>query len=64
MKRMFTVWFAASFATLIVSSVAPALCSPVENEVADSAEEFGKLEERVRALEAIVQALQNAKEFT
>ncbi len=65
MKRMFTVCFAtsfaASFATLIMSSVAPALCSPAENEVADSAEQFEKLEERVRALEAIVQALQNAK---
>ena len=61
MKRMFTVWFAASFATLIMSSVAPALCSPFENEVADSAEQFEKLEERVRALEAIVQTLQNAK---
>lgn len=65
MKRIFTVWFAtsfaASFATLIMSSVAPALCSPVENEVADSAEQFEKLEERVRALEAIVQTLQNAK---
>ena len=65
MNRMFsvrvTVGFAASFATLIMSSVAPALCSPDENQVADSAEQFEKLEERVRALEAIVQTLQNAK---
>jgi cell division protein FtsB len=69
MKRIFTAWFAtsfatsfaASFATLIMSSVAPALCSPIENDVVDSAEEFEKLEERVRVLEAIVQALQNDK---
>ena len=65
MKRMFsvrvTVGFAASFATLIMSSVAPAVYLPMENKVADSAEQFEKLEERVRALEAIVQNLQNAK---
>ncbi len=65
MKRMFTVWFAASFATslatLIMGSVAHAVYLPMENQVADSAAEFEKLEERVRALEAIVQTLQNAK---
>ena len=69
MKRKFSVRvtagfaasFATSFATLIMSSAAPALCSPDENQVANSAEQFEKLEERVRALEAIVQTLQNAK---
>ena len=66
MKRMFTVrvaaGFAAGFATLIMNSVAPALCSPIENEVAGSAEQLQKLEERVRALEAIVQTIQTANE--
>jgi cell division protein FtsB len=62
---MFTAWFATSFATsfaaLIMGTVAPAVYSPVENDVVDSAKEFEKLEERVRALEAIIQTLQNAK---